>query len=92
MEVFGLNSAATWAAFGLLVVQIFFVINFFYSMKWGQKVDSNPWEATSLEWAAPSPPLPDVNFETPPVAYRDAMTYSEEGADKDFTPQWEATS
>jgi len=92
MEVFGLNSAATWAAFGLLVVQIFFVINFFYSMKWGQKVDSNPWEATSLEWAAPSPPLPDVNFETPPVAYRDAMTYSEEGADKDYTPQWEATS
>ena len=46
----------------------------------------------SLEWAAPSPPLPEVNFEEVPVAYRDAMTYSEAGASQDFTPQWEATS
>ncbi|MCF6284954.1 MAG: cbb3-type cytochrome c oxidase subunit I [Candidatus Hydrogenedentes bacterium] len=92
MEAFGLNSGATWAAFGLLLVQAFFIVNFFYSLKCGEKVDRNPWKATSLEWAAPSPPLPEVNFETPPAAYRDAMTYSEPGAEKDYSPQWEPSS
>ena len=89
-EIHNLNAAATWAAIGLLVVQIFFIINFFYSMRFGKKVDRNPWEATTLEWAAPSPPLPDVNFETPVVAHRGPMDYSQPGAERDFTPQWEA--
>jgi len=91
LEVFGLNSAATWAAIGLLFFQIPFIINFFASLVWGAKVGRNPWNATSLEWATPSPPLPEINFESPPTAYRDAMTYSEPGAERDFTPQWEAS-
>jgi len=89
LEAFSLNSAATWSAFGLGVVQIFFILNFFGSLKWGKKVDRNPWGATSLEWAAPSPPLPDINFEAPPRAYRGSMAYSQPGAKTDFTPQWE---
>jgi cytochrome c oxidase subunit I len=91
LEVFGLNIGATWAAVGLLIVQAFFIFNFFYSLKFGEKVDSNPWEATTLEWAAPSPPLPEINFESEPAVYRGPMEYSRPGAEKDFTPQWEAS-
>lgn len=91
LEVAGLNTAATWSAFGLGVVQIFFILNFFGSLRWGKQVERNPWQATTLEWAAPSPPLPDRNFESPPVAFRGPMSYSEPGARADFTPQWEQT-
>ena len=58
------NEFMSISAWLLGVSQIPFVINVFYSLKGGEKVDSNPWEATTLEWVAPSPPLPHVNFET----------------------------
>jgi len=37
------------------LAQIPFIINFFWSIKHGKKVNDNPWEATTLEWTAPSP-------------------------------------
>ena len=43
------------------LAQIPFIINFCFSWKYGRKVSDNPWEATTLEWAAPSPP-PHGNF------------------------------
>src|SRR5690606_41299840 len=46
-EVFFLNKAATHSAFALAIVQIPFIINFFYSLKWGRKVAENPWDATT---------------------------------------------
>ena len=55
----------------------------------GKKVTSdNPWQATTLEWATPTPP-PHGNFLTEPVACRDPYEYSVPGADTDFTPQWQ---
>jgi cytochrome c oxidase subunit 1 len=51
-------------------------------------VDRNPWEATTLEWSAPSPPG-HGNFLTEPVVYRGPYEYSVPGAAKDFTPQFE---
>jgi cytochrome c oxidase subunit 1 len=56
-------------------------------MKFGEKVGKNPWDSTTLEWTAPSPPLPHVNFEKIPEVYREAYEYSVPGRKRDFTPQ-----
>jgi cytochrome c oxidase subunit 1 len=82
------NLMIAFAAWGLGLFQIPFIINFFASIKWGALVDRNPWEATTLEWSAPSPPG-HGNFLTEPIVYRGAYEYSVPGAAKDFTPQFE---
>ena len=80
------NLPISIAAWTMGVAQIPFIINFFWSMRWGPKVNDNPWEATTLEWAAPSPP-PHGNFLVPPVAYRGPYEYSLPGRESDFAPQ-----
>ncbi len=70
------------------LAQIPFIINFCFSWKYGRKVSDNPWEATTLEWSAPSPP-PHGNFTRPIVAYRGPYEYSVPGHPTDFTPQSE---
>ena len=52
----------------------------------GKKVDANPWQATTLEWAAPSPP-PHGNFLEEPVVYRGPYEYSVPGRKNDYLPQ-----
>jgi cytochrome c oxidase subunit 1 len=85
--IIGLNNFILWGAVGLFIVQIPFIINFFYSIKNGPKVASdNPWEATTLEWQTPTPP-PHGNFLKPPQAYRGPYDYSIPGYDKDYVPQ-----
>jgi cytochrome c oxidase subunit 1 len=85
--IMGLNSFILWGAVGLLLAQIPFIINFFYSIKNGPKAaNDNPWEATTLEWQAPTPP-PHGNFLTPPQVYRGPYEYSVPGYDKDYVPQ-----
>ena len=74
------------AAWLMGLAQIPFIINFCTSWKYGRKVSDNPWEATSLEWSAPSPP-PHGNFLIPPVAYRGPYEYSVPGHPTDFTMQ-----
>lgn len=76
----------SWSAWLLFVAQIPFIINFFWSIWKGQKVGANPWEATTLEWAAPSPP-PHGNFDTVPVVYCGPYEYSVPGKKTDFCPQ-----
>jgi cytochrome c oxidase subunit 1 len=76
-----------WAAVGLGIAQIPFIINFFWSIKHGQKITSdNPWHSTTLEWQTPTPP-PHGNFAHPPRVYRGPYEYSVPGHDKDYTPQ-----
>lgn len=82
-----------WRAFAtiflliMLASQIFFLINFFYSMFKGKKAGNNPWNANSLEWVAPSPP-PHGNFGgNYPEVYRGPYEYSVEGREKDYWPQ-----
>jgi cytochrome c oxidase subunit I len=82
------NVVQGYAAWGLGLSQIFFIVNFFMSIKWGKAVDRNPWEATTLEWSAPSPPG-HGNFVTEPIVYRGPYEYSVPGAVKDFSPQFE---
>jgi len=74
-------------ALGLLLAQIPFIVNFFYSMFKGKKTEENPWEATTLEWACPSPPLPHQNFEKVPTVYRGPYEYSVPGHKRDYWPQ-----
>ncbi len=82
------NVVQGYAAWGLGLAQIFFIVNFFMSIKWGKAVDRNPWEATTLEWSAPSPPG-HGNFLTEPIVYRGPYEYSVPGSGKDFSPQFE---
>ena len=80
------NELISISAWVLFLFQIPFVYNLIRSIKGGEIVDDNPWEATTLEWAAPSPP-PHGNFTEPLTVYRPAYEYSVPGAVKDFLPQ-----
>src|SRR5262245_51911678 len=75
-SVLKINEHILYAAVGLGLFQLPFIWNFFTSLVWGKKVESdNPWQATTLEWSTPTPP-PHGNFATEPVAYRGPYEYS----------------
>jgi cytochrome c oxidase subunit 1 len=81
------NKTISWAAWLLAIAQIPFIINFFWSIKNGKKVESdNPWEATTLEWQTPTPP-PHGNFIEEPEVHRGPYEYSVPGHAKDYVPQ-----
>ena len=77
-------SVSSWL---LGLVQIVFIVNFFWSIFAGKKVGDNPWDATTIEWAAPSPP-PHGNFAKVPVAQCGPYEYSAPGYEKSFKPQF----
>jgi len=70
----------------MILFQIPFVINLFYSIFYGPKAERNPWKANTLEWVAPSPP-PHGNFAELPECYRGPYEYSVEGRELDYWPQ-----
>jgi cytochrome c oxidase subunit I len=82
------NEVSSWGAWMLGISQIPFIINFFWSLKKGKKAGENPWQATTLEWAAPSPP-PHGNFLKEPVVHRGPYEYSVPGRSTDYLPQFE---
>ncbi len=81
-----LNVVSTYFAAILGVFQLPFIWNFFHSMFRGEKTPENPWQATTLEWACPSPP-PHGNFAKTPRVYRGPYEYSAPGRATDFWPQ-----
>jgi cytochrome c oxidase subunit 1 len=82
-----LNIFILWAAIGLGIAQIPFIVNLFYSIAHGEKVaGNNPWQATTLDWQTPTPP-PHGNFEREPVVLHGPYEYSTAGQPADFTPQ-----
>lgn len=84
-----LNEVMSIGAWILALGQIPFILNVFMSIKGGKKITSdNPWNATTLEWATPTPP-PHGNFLVEPVVYRAPYEYSVPGMDRDFLPQCE---
>ncbi len=83
------NVVSSWGAWVLGIFQIPFIFNFFWSIRKGEKTEENPWRATTMEWAAPSPP-PHGNFVVAPEAHRGPYEYSVPGAARDFVPQHEA--
>ncbi|MCP5115344.1 MAG: cytochrome c oxidase subunit I, partial [bacterium] len=87
-EVLHWNAFMSVGAYALLLAQIPFIFNFFWSIRRGEKVGANPWQATTLEWAAaPSPPVAHGNFPEVPVVVRGPYEYSPPGEDADFLPQ-----
>ena len=87
-DVLYLNVVMSYAAWILGAMQIFFILNFFLSLKFGKKAETNPWQATTIEWTdTSSPPLAHGNFDKTPRVYRDPYEYSVPGAKTDFIPQ-----
>jgi cytochrome c oxidase subunit 1 len=80
------NMFMTVSAGLLALFQLPFILNFFTSLRFGQKVGRNPWEATTLDWDTPTPP-PHGNFDKPVEVFRGPYEYSVPGATTDFVPQ-----
>jgi cytochrome c oxidase subunit I len=87
-SVMELNKWILAAAILLGVAQIPFIINLFWSIKHGEKVGTNPWEATTLDWHTPTPP-PHGNFPEQPTIVRGPYEYNAPGHEGSFAPQAE---
>jgi cytochrome c oxidase subunit 1 len=77
----------TVAALVTAAAQVIFVLNFFWSLKMGERAPMNPWNATTLEWTIPSPPPHDNFGGHYPSVYRGPYEFSVPGAQSDFSPQ-----
>jgi len=82
-----LNKFMTYAAFVTIAGQLIFLVNLFWSMKFGKKAADNPWEATTLEWTTATPPPHDNFGGHTPVVYNGPYEYSVPGAPRDFVMQ-----
>ncbi len=82
------NKMMSHSAWMLAVFQIPFIINFFWSIFKGKKMEENPWQATTLEWAAPSPP-PHGNFSKIPVVNCGPYEYSAPGYSEGYRTQYQ---
>jgi cytochrome c oxidase subunit 1 len=83
-----MNAGITVSALIVGVVQLIFLVNVFWSLKYGKKADPNPWRSCTLEWQTPETPPKHGNWgHDLPVCYRWAYDYSVPGADRDFIPQ-----
>ena len=85
------NEFMSVSAWLLGLAQIPFILNIIFTLikKKDKVADPNPWKATTMEWACPSPPISHGNFETEPSAYRGPYEYSVPGHKDDFSPQFE---
>ena len=81
------NEFMTISAFCLGFAQIPFVLNIIISLSGKLTGERNPWDSTTIEWSAPSPPLPHVNFDSSIEVHHGPYEYSVPGKDKDFSPQ-----
>ncbi len=86
-QVIWLNKVMSHSAWTLALFQIPFILNFFWSIFAGRKVSDNPWQGTTLEWAAPSPP-PHGNFAKIPQVYCGPYEYSAPGAAEGYQVQF----
>ena len=83
-----LHMFITVAAVLTVLAQFLFLYNFVKSIFSGKECrEENPWEATTLEWAIPSPPPHDNFGGKVPHVYRGAYDFSLKGAKRDFAMQ-----
>jgi cytochrome c oxidase subunit 1 len=72
------------SSLGATILAVGYILPFTYlvwSLRYGKKAGSNPWNATGLEWETSSPP-PEKNFLHPPVVDQEAYAYDAiEGGD-----------
>jgi len=71
-----LNIVATVGSWILALGILLMFLNFFRSMRAGQRAPSNPWHGLTLEWTTPSPP-PMENFEEIPTVSDWPYNYGE---------------
>ncbi len=91
-SVHSLNVFISVAALVVGATQLLFLFNLFWSLRYGEKADGNPWGATTLEWQTPQTPPAHGNWgKELPVVYRWAYDYNVPGADRDFVPQNQPT-
>jgi cytochrome c oxidase subunit 1 len=81
-----LRIIATMGAITMLLFQLPFLVNFFVSLRTGEKAEANPWKANTLEWTVPSPP-PHGNFAEFPTVYRGPYEYGAPERAEDYWPQ-----
>jgi len=81
------NEFMTISAFILGLAQIPFILNIFITLSTKKSENRNPWKSTTIEWSAPSPPLPHVNFESAVEVYRGPYEYSVPDQEEDYCPQ-----
>jgi cytochrome c oxidase subunit 1 len=84
-----LNVFISVCAFFLLLGQLPFVVNFFWSLCAGPQASPNPWQANTLEWSTSSPP-PHHNYDVLPVVYRGPYEYSAPDSPQGWLPQHQA--
>jgi len=88
IQYIDLNVFMSWSVFLLAIAQIPFIINLFTAWFAGKKIkNDNPWDATTLEWATPTPPG-HGNFTFDVAVYRGPYEFSRPDCDEDFYPQW----
>jgi len=86
-----MNIFMSFSAFALGVSQIILIVNFLWSLKFGEPAGDNPWKANTLEWQTSSPP-PHENFAEIPVVYHGPYEYSVPGMAEDYLPQTQPAS
>jgi len=86
-DVLHWNEFMTISAFILGLAQIPFILNIFITLSTKKSEDRNPWKSTTIEWSAPSPPLPHVNFESAVAVHRGPYEYSVPEREEDYYPQ-----
>jgi cytochrome c oxidase subunit I len=83
-----MNKFITIAAILTFIVQLIFVVNFFYSIWKGKKLTvKNPYDATTLEWTAPIEPIHGNWPGNIPAVHRWAYDYNKD--EREFVPQYE---
>jgi cytochrome c oxidase subunit 1 len=81
-----LRVLATSAMLVMLGAQLIFFYNMISSWLSGPKAEKNPWQSSTLEWTADSPP-PHGNWSELPTVYRGPYEYGTPGRDSDYWPQ-----
>ncbi|MBI4604544.1 MAG: cbb3-type cytochrome c oxidase subunit I, partial [Planctomycetes bacterium] len=83
------NEFMSVSAIILGFAQILFFVNIFWSLARGKKAGPNPWNANTLEWTLPSPPV-HGNFFPIPEVHRGPYEYGSPVVEgRDFLPQSE---
>ncbi|CAM2064313.1 Cbb3-type cytochrome c oxidase subunit I [Sulfidibacter corallicola] len=82
-----LNKIMSHSSWTLGLFQFFFIVNFFMSLRTGERAEENPWQATTLDWQTPTPP-PHGNFTQTPVVHHGPYEYSHPDLKQgDYLPQ-----
>ena len=69
----------TMAGYLIFISVVIFAVNFFYSIKHGEKAEGNVWNSRSPEWQVPSP-MPVHNYEVPFVVVGEPYDYGLAGS------------